>query len=298
MLLPIGDDAAALSFNGTLVTSVDMLVEETDVPPGMTMYQAGWKAVVSAVSDLAAKGAAPKYLLVSLGLKPSTDLEDFKQLIAGLYEAAVRYNAAIVGGDINSSSSNVFSVTAIGEADKLIPRDGAKPGDLLAVTGYFGKTYAGLHALLNKRSADNSLLESILKPIAKVREGIAIARSGYASSSIDSSDGLAESLYLLSEASGVGFEVREMPLDPIARDYCSKNDLDVFDATFYGGEEYEIVFTFKREYSREMEETLKNVGSSLLVIGEAIEQQVVRFVSQDVEKIIERKGWQHFISQR
>ncbi|MEM2225547.1 MAG: thiamine-phosphate kinase [Candidatus Caldarchaeum sp.] len=294
LVLPGGDDAAAFWFNGLLVTCVDMLVWETDVPPTMSWRQAGWKAVVSAVSDAAAKGARPKYLLLSLALNPSTDFEQFQDLIEGAVEAAQTYNARIIGGDLNEHSLNTASVTVLAHAERIVGRNGARPGDLLATTGLFGKTYAALHAIINQRPAEPDVLESVYRPEARVEEGVALATSGGVSACLDSSDGLAESIYLLSESSGVGFLIDKLPLDSSAEKYCLKNGINPFDAVFYGGEEYELVFTVKRGWEDVVADSLLRTGRRLHVIGRAIEQQTIKFLEDGVERSIERRGWQHF----
>ncbi|MCS7110068.1 MAG: thiamine-phosphate kinase [Candidatus Caldarchaeum sp.] len=293
-LLPPGDDAAAYWFNGMLVTSVDMLVWDTDVPPGMTHRQAGWKAAVSAISDVASKGGKPKYLLLSLGLNPSTEFKDFQELLEGLRDAAQKYGANIIGGDLNEHHTTSISVTVIGAANHLISRKGAGPGDLIATTGLFGKTYAGLHALLNSKNADEKILEAVYLPQARVSQGLALAASGGVSSCIDSSDGLAESLHLLAEMNNVGFEVDSLPIDPAAEKYCRENNISMFDAVFYGGEEYELVFTVKKGWEDVVEQALKKAGGRLIRLGRVTKEPSILFRRGEGAVPVERKGWQHF----
>jgi len=289
-LLPPGDDAAAFWFTGQLVASVDTLVWETDVPPRMTFRQVGWKAVTAAVSDLAAKGARPKYILLSLSLKPSTEFSEFLELVNGAQEASKKYGATIAGGDINESSSPSISVTALGSSEKLLSRVGASPGDKLATTGLFGKTFAGLHAALNSRPCERELSEAVYSPVARVEEGAALAQCGGVSACIDSSDGLAESLHQLSEVNDVGFIVDSLPLDSSAQRYCVDNNLDTVEAVFYGGEEYELVFTVKPGWRNVVEKALERLGKEVVWIGSVSEERGVYFQGKPVE----RRGWQHF----
>jgi len=289
-LLPPGDDAAAFWFTGQLVASVDTLVWETDVPPGMTARQAGWKAVTAAVSDLAAKGARPRYILLSLSINPSTEFNDFVELITGAQEAAKKYGASIAGGDINETSSPSISVTALGSSEKLLSRVGTCPGDMLACTGLFGKTFAGLHAAMNSRPVEQVLSEAVYFPVARVDEGVALAGCGGVSACIDSSDGLAESLYQLSELNRVGFMVESLPIDSTAQKYCVDNMLDVVEAVFYGGEEYELVLTVKPGCRNFVENALERLGGRVVWIGSVIEEQGVFYRGKPVE----RRGWQHF----
>jgi len=292
--LPPGDDAAALWYSGMLVTSVDTLVWETDVPQDLTWFEAGWKAVASAVSDIAAKGATPRYLLVSLGLNPEMEFSDFEKLVQGVGQSCRHHGASIIGGDLSRQSSPTATVTVIGSADKVIPRNGARPGDILATTGLFGKTYAGLHATIYGKTADEELLQSIRRPVARVLEGRLLAESGAVTASVDSSDGLAESIHLLAEASGVGFVVEELPLDSLAEEYCRRNGLDVLEAVFYGGEEYELVFTVKPGWESFLKQLFESRGLRIHFIGRAVEKLGVRVRAPGFEGVLERRGWDVF----
>jgi thiamine-monophosphate kinase len=292
--LPPGDDAAALWFNGMLVTSVDTLVWETDVPQGLTWFEAGWKAVASAVSDIAAKGATPRYLLVSLGLNPAMEFSDFEELVEGVGQSCRHHGASVIGGDLSRQSSPTATVTVIGSADKVIPRNGARPGDILATTGLFGKTYTGLHAIISGKTADEELLQSIRRPMARVLEGRLLSESGAVTACVDSSDGLAESIHLLAEASGVGFVVEEIPVDSIAEEYCRRNGLDVLEAVFYGGEEYELVFTVKPGWESFLKQLFEGRGLRTYFIGRAVEKPGVVVKSRGFERVLERRGWDVF----
>uniref|UniRef100_A0A7C5Y824 Thiamine-monophosphate kinase n=1 Tax=Caldiarchaeum subterraneum TaxID=311458 RepID=A0A7C5Y824_CALS0 len=298
VVLPPGDDASGLWFNGLLITSVDMLVWSTDVPPGMNHYQAGWKAVVSAISDVASKGGQSRYILLSLALNPHTELEQFEQLLEGAEKASHEYGAKVIGGDLNEADTTCISVTVLGCAKNVMSRAGVKPGDTLAVTGLFGKTFAGLHAVMNNVKADPGLLEAIYLPRARMREGIALASSGGVSACIDSSDGLGESLYLLAETNNVGFVVDRLPIDPLAEKYCVDNWLNRVDAVFYGGEEYELVYTVKKGWENIVENALSRVGASFIRIGRATAMQGVQLLDQGRVVEISRKGWQHFQRRR
>ncbi|MDW8084546.1 MAG: thiamine-phosphate kinase [Candidatus Caldarchaeum sp.] len=291
---PAGDDAVAIWFSGLLLASVDMLVWETDVPPGMNHRQVGWKAAVSSISDIAAKGGRPKYLLLSLGLNPEMEFEDFRQLFEGIKDAAKKYGAKIVGGDLNELRTTSVSITAIGSAQQLMSRRGAKPGDILATTGFFGKTYVGLHALLNNNTVEEEILKAVYFPEPRVEEGIALASSGGVSACIDSSDGLAESLHILGETNDIGFAVDFLPADSLAERYCRDKGLDVFDAVFFGGEEYELVFTIKGGWEAVVESALKKVGGRMVKIGRVTTDREIVYLAEGKRVEIPRKGWQHF----
>jgi len=136
--IPFGDDVSAYDIgNGNLaVLKTDMLVAKTDVPRGMSLWQAARKAVVMNVSDFAAKGVKPKVVLVSLGLPKGLNENDIKQIGMGLNAGAREWDAYVIGGDTGEASDLVISISLFGTARKrlLMLRSGAKPGDIVAVT--------------------------------------------------------------------------------------------------------------------------------------------------------------------
>lgn len=295
--LSVGDDAIDIPCPSRILVSIDMMVEETDIPRGMSWRDVGYRAVTSTTSDIAAKGGKPLAYLVSLGLPPNMLLQDFEELWRGVIEAAEIYGGVVVGGDTNTSSKVVIDVACIAEPpERLVSRSGATVGDVVAVTGLFGSHSAGLHALLNniKDEVAVKAIEKMLRPVARIKEGRVISR--YATSCIDSSDGLAESLYTLSESSNVGFTIDSPPVDVIAEKYSEKYSVDLLDLVFYGGEEYELVVTMRPDMwekaCREIEET----GGHLIKIGHVINDPgkiYVKWRSKFIE--LKKRGYTHFI---
>lgn len=293
-ILPKGDDAVAIEFTGKLVVSTDMLVESTDVPPGMDMESIGWKALTMVVSDIASKGATPILYLISLGLPRSMTIEQFEAFWDGIEKAARYYGGTIAGGDTNEAQELIASCVGIGSAERVIPRNGARIGDVLATTGLFGRSAAGLNALLKGiEGVDGSLKHAVLKPIARSKEGVILAK--YATSCIDSSDGLAASLHELAKQSGVGFEVTVPPVDGVAKKFAEKHGLDVFDLVFYGGEEYELVFTVDRNDLEAVRKVLASVNGDLIEIGRVVPKPEGITVFWEGKRVsLEYKGWDHF----
>ncbi len=295
--LPPGDDAADMLFEGRLIVSCDMLAESTDVPEGMSLKDVGFKAITAATSDVAAKGGSPIAYLISLMLPEDMFVEEFQELWAGLEEAAHFYGGRIIGGDLNSGGEIIIDVMCMGRATQTISRVGARPGDILAVTGEFGSQAAGLHALLSGRRGDplsEKVIRSFSKPVARVREGVELARTGAASSAIDSSDGLAKSLYELWRFNNVGFIVDEPPVSREAEEYAERYDVNLFDLVFYGGEEYELVLTIKPALLDVARESVEKIGGRLIIIGRASEDKVIRVKWGDEWRILEDRGYQHF----
>jgi len=266
----------------------------------MTHRQAARKAVVMNFSDLGAKGVRPMAFLSNLALPRDTPIEDVEELAKGFEEGAREYGGYVIGGDTNEGADIIISGVAIGVADeeKLIKREGAEPGDILATTGYFGDTAAAFKMLLEGYEAPKELGETILgsvyAPRARIEEGVALAEAGAATSSIDSSDGLARSLYDLSRSSGLGFRVTQLPISQNARMFAEHTDLDPGALALYGGEEYELVFTVNPEKLGKARDALRKVGCTFIEIGEVTEENEIIHVEDGVSRPIERGGWDHF----
>ena len=300
--LGFGDDVSAVELgkDELLVLKTDMLVDKTDVPPSMSLWQAARKAVIMNVSDLATKGAKPIALLVALGIPKSFTREDIVQIGKGLNSGAREYDTFVLGGDTNEASDLVISCAMFGTCrpQELLKREGARPGDILAVTGNFGKTAAGLKALLENLSVPSNLkkplLDAVLMPKARLKEGLALAASGTVTASIDSSDGLAWSLHELSKASHVGFLVEKLPAAREAAEFAEIHKLNLTELCLYGGEEYELVLTVKPELWDKALNTVRKVGGNLIRIGKTIEERSMQLKTEEGVIPIEARGWEHF----
>jgi thiamine-monophosphate kinase len=303
MPIPFGDDVSACNMgNGNLaILKTDMLVDKTDVPLGMSLWQACRKAVVMNISDFAAKGVKPIAMLVSLGLpKNLATAKSAEQIGKGLNAGAHEYNAHIIGGDTNEASDLVINISLFGTAKKntLMLRSGAKPDDLVAVTGLFGKTAAGLKILVEGLKApkkiSKTLVDSVLMPYARLKEGSALSQTKAVTASIDSSDGLAWSLHEIAKASNVGFLINNLPTAKQAERFAKINKLDPLELTLYGGEEYELVLTVKPKLWKKAEKAVERVGGKLFPIGKVTAEKQVLLEINGKRRIIETRGWEHF----
>jgi thiamine-monophosphate kinase len=304
MPVPFGDDVSAYQIdnNQLSILKTDMLVGKTDVPPGMNLWQAAHKAVVMNISDFAAKGVKPKVMLVSLGLPRKLTRRDIQEIGKGLNAGAREYGAYFIGGDTGEASDLVISLSLFGIAKKnaLMLRSGAKPGDLVAVTGSFGKTAAGLKILLDGFKAHGEirkiLVESVLMPHARLKEGLALSKTKTVTAAIDSSDGLAWSLHEIAKASNVGFLIEKLPTAKEVEKFAKTNRFDVSELTLYGGEEYELVLTIKPKLWRKAEKAVEEVGGKLLPIGRVTAERQVLLEIDGKRQAIEARGWEHFKS--
>ena len=302
VLLPYGDDASAIPVDaGAVVLKADMLVRATDAPRGMSFRQIAMKAVTSTVSDLAAKGVKPEVLLVSLALPRGTTSRQVKELALGLSEAADHYGACILGGDLNEGSDLIIDCIALAQADpgRLIPRSGAKPGDIIATTGSYGNPPAALKLFQEQleidlpKSVTAKLREALYEPKAHLGEGMALA--GIACASIDSSDGLAWSVHEIAEMSRVKAVLTDIPISPEAIQFAEKAGMNPLNLALYGGEEYNLIVTVNPKNWRKAQGAVKAVGGRLHRIGYITRGEGVYLKDEKDGEIreIEPKGWEH-----
>ncbi len=297
---PLGydEDVAAipLSRRSWIITKTDMLVGSTDVPPGMTLEEAATKSVVSTVSDFASKGVQPRALMVSVGLPGPAEIRSVQMIARSLARAAEEYRCKIIGGDTNQANDLVIDVLGVGMANpnNLIRRNGAKVGDIVAVTGPFGKTASGLRILksgrLRRTGKYPSLVRAVRRPKARLSEGIALGRSHKVTSSIDSSDGLAWSLHQIAHASQVGIRLNTIPIAREVKEFAREKRLSATELALYGGEEYELVITVRPEgfpSLRKQIPTLRTIG--IVETGRHVMAQL-----EGKRVLIKEKGWEHF----
>jgi thiamine-monophosphate kinase len=219
-----------------------------------------------------------------------------QNIARGLGQAAREYHCKIIGGDTNQADDLVIDIVGVGLAKpkELVRRDGARPGDIVAVTGPFGKSSAGLRILKSKQKKDlvkyPSLVRAARRPEARLTQGIILAKSHGTSSSIDSSDGLAWSLHQIADASMVGISLHNIPVAAEVESFAKEHRSSALELALYGGEEYELVVTIKPERFNK----LKRRVPSLKKIG-IVEKK--RFgVSAQIggkQVTVEARGWQH-----
>jgi thiamine-monophosphate kinase len=295
------EDAVGVPLNDeAIIVNSDMLVGSTDVLPGMSASEIAWKAGVMGLSDLAAKGAMPLGVIVSLGLPVDTEANFAAAIVGGLNSVCREHDTYYLGGDTNQCLDLVIDCTAIGKVPQkyILRRSGAKPGDLIATTGEFGYTGALFEALLRGYSEPIELVEQIrqsaLRPKARLKEGQILAQGGFVSASIDSSDGLAWSLHELAAASRVGFQLDKVPIPEICKKFATMNELNPIDLALYGGEEFELIVTIPPDKWEKAVTAIEKVGGSLVRIGTILEEpeKVLRIDDRDIP--IEPKGYEHF----
>ena len=258
MEVGVGDDAAVLrpSPGRRLVATTDVLVDGVHFRAGLSEPEDwGWKAVAVNVSDVAAMGAEPRWLLVALTVPHGTGVERLDRVYAGMAEACTAFGVALAGGDTSTGPALSLAVTALGEADRVVTRAGARPADRLVVSGPLGAAAAGLALLQRGDPAAAELLDRFphlaaahRRPWPDLAAGPRLAAAG-ATAMIDVSDGLAGDALHLAEASGTGLEVHDAAL-PLAAGVAEAARLlgrDPAALALGGGEDFVLATALPRD---------------------------------------------------
>jgi thiamine-monophosphate kinase len=293
----IGDDIAVFPLGRVkLALKLDMLVESTDVPRGMTYRQAARKAVAMCVSDFASKGVKPAAFMVSLGLRRGTTQAQVKELGEGFLDAEREWRVKMVGGDTNEAGELVIDCAMAGLAGDVVTRRGARPGDALVVGGPFGYPPSGLRLLEGKAHAEGEFrrtcLASVFEPDPHLEGGLALAP--YLTSSMDSSDGLSRSLHTLAEMSRVGFDLDSLPTGKGVEEFALANGLDSEKLVLAGGEEFFVVGTAMQTDLERARRAYKRAGGELIVIGKVTSTPGRVTLRRGTKpKLIADEGWTH-----
>jgi thiamine-monophosphate kinase len=281
------DDAALVDVPGgpPLLASVDSVVEGVHVDLSLcSPGDVGWKALMGALSDLAAMGATPLGALVALCV-PGGSGEGALVLgvMEGVAEASAAAGCPVVGGDVSGADVLMVAVTVLGTVPEggrpPVGRSGALPGDVLLVTGACGGSAAGLRELRSGREG-TAASEAYRRPVARLQEG-ELARMGGAHAMIDVSDGLALDLHRLADASRVGFEIGSVPVAPGA----------TLDEALGGGEDYELLVAVDHGRIEALSSAFAAGGlRTPLPLGVLTADPGVRRLGGEP---VERAGWQH-----
>jgi thiamine-monophosphate kinase len=267
----IGDDAAVVepARGEQDVITTDSLVEHIHFRRDWTVARSiGAKAVAVNLSDLAAMGATPRVVLLSLILPPALPLDDFDALVDGVVTEAAGAGAALIGGNISRSPGPlVVDVTAMGSVGRrrVLTRAGGRPGDELYVTGSVGAGAAGLAILTagvaraGLAAEEAACVARYEHPAARVRCGRVVAASRAASACMDLSDGLADAARQIAQASGTGVELEAeaIPVSPGAARWLERPGVDPVEAAIAGGDDYELLFAVSPRRRRAFLSTLR-----------------------------------------
>jgi thiamine-monophosphate kinase len=311
--LGVGDDCAILDPGGDtlLLATCDSQVEGIHFTlRTSTPAQIGRKALAINLSDIAAMGGEPRYALVSLILPAKIPIAILDGVYAGLREEGERFATAIVGGNVAGAGGGeqlIIDITLLGsvERGRAIRRDGARPGDILCVTGSLGDSAAGLHTLLHPSETYPQDAQAIVQaihrtPRPRVLEGRVFSRLGpqVITGMLDISDGLSGDLTHLCERSHVGawLDLARLPLSPALHAVAASAGHDPLQWALHGGEDYELLFTVAPDQVEAVRAAMKEeIGTPVTVIGEMMPAEMgIRARSSDGRVVsLEVASWDH-----
>jgi len=304
----IGDDAAVLKHNHEIVVTTDLLVEGVHFDLAyMPLKHLGYKAVMVNLSDVYAMNAKATQITVSIACSNRFTVEVLEEIYAGIHHAATLYNVDVVGGDTTSAIQGItISITAIGTVakEKIVYRSGAKPNDLMVVSGDLGGAFMGLKVLQREQEVfkvnpNNQpdlepyayIVERQLKPEARKDIPELLEKLGVLPTSmIDISDGLSSEILHLCKNSSTGATLYEekLPLDQSVISACEEFELDSTTVVLNGGEDYELLFSIdQKDYDK-----IKG-NPNLTVIGHFNEAgEGIHLITRDQLKVpMKARGW-------
>ena len=314
-LVGIGDDAAVIPVGGStgedlsgdaIVISVDAQVEGVHFRPEWIGYHDLARRLLHiGFSDIAAMGARAQYALVSVEAGSGCEQADLDAFTDGMQSGLEEVGARLIGGNVSARGGGFSAhVTAIGRQKQsyLLYRSGAHSGDGIYVTGHLGSASAAIRALsaptIKNQTIPQSLLEAYRHPRAHLREGLALAESGWATAAIDISDGLSADLGHLCGASGIGaiIELEDLPISDALRSWRANDPQGVHDWALRGGEDYVLLFTAPADPAKEalMRRNFAEIGASFWRVGTATSETQLRSRRAGQIRPLEPRGYDHF----
>lgn len=300
LLIGIGDDCAAWKCSGKIqLATVDSMVEGVHFTlDTASWWEIGWKSLAINLSDIAAMGGAPRYILVNVALPPDTDADGICQAYKGMIELACQSQTAIVGGNISSAPQVSITITVIGESvnEHLLKRSAAKPGDVIAVTGWPGSAAGGLAMLLQNLQFDDEsafyFKNAFLHPVPRLTEGQTLVKNGILAG-IDTSDGLLADLRHICEASKAGarIHIENVPVHELLKKNFGDKALEM---ALSGGEDYELLFTGNADIVNKIKGQLE---IPVNIIGEITGGNAgkIDLIDADGKPVkMAKAGWTHF----
>lgn len=310
VIVGVGDDCAVyeISRGKYLLATCDMLVEDVHFSrKTASPFLIGCKAVASSLSDIAAMGGRPLFVLASVGLPVSTPQEFAVDLYVGIRSICRDFGVALVGGDtVRSPDKVLIDISMLGDCPtgRFILRSGAKTGDAIVVTGTLGDSAAGLHLLTGRLTETDTecrsrLVEAHIAPEPRSRESLFLTENFNLHAMIDISDGLAGDLGHICERSNVGARIRveAIPISTPLRDLCGRAGVDPLSYALAGGEDYELLFTLDpKEFELLKTGWPDEFDTPISQIGEiADDLKGIRIVSPDGgERPLDIRSHDHF----
>ena len=309
----IGDDSAVVDLTHytnqyTLITT-DLLIEDQHFSfKFINPYLLGRKSVIVNISDIAAMGGIPKFLLLSIGLNPNFMFDDLKELLRGIKEVCNEYKINLIGGDTVGSKRLVISITLLGSRNNnlILPlRSNAKIGDNIFVTGFVGDSGLGLKILVETQciasllgEERNYLIQRHLNPTPRLKESLVLSENVSRFSMIDISDGLFSEINHIAQESNVTMKVYldKIPISTQLKNVCGKLKLDPIEFALFGGEDYELLFTCEENESTIKQLLKRHSLADVKLIGKVVEKghQIIFLDETGKEVHFKDKRFNHF----
>jgi thiamine-monophosphate kinase len=297
--LGIGDDAALWSPRAgyETVLTCDWFLEGTHfLREKHPADSVGWKCLARAVSDIAAMGGEPRCFLLSLALPQACTGKWLNGFLAGLRRAQVALGCVLAGGDTTRSERILINVTVVGEVrrGKALRRSGAKPGDIIFVSGRLGEAELGLRHVRQARravSTSDPLLRKHLYPEPQLELGAWLAKTRIGTAAMDVSDGLSTDLARLCEASGVGARIEAEQVLRIAP-HTAGNNAAKLKLALHGGDDYELLFTVAPRNARRVPTSFR--GVKLTRVGAIRRDKLLMVHANGDEQVLDAGGWDPF----
>ncbi len=301
----VGDDAAVVDFpsHHSLVISSDVLVDGVHFRDGVTTSpeDVGWRAIAANLSDLAAMGATPLGITVSLSLPSTVSVAWIEGVYQGLSECLQQYKTLLWGGDVTASSVITLAITAIGKVQpqRVIRRQDAQVGDVILVTGDHGLSRAGLELLFHperQQELEATAREKLIKAHQRPKPRLDIVplletiQPPFRIGGMDSSDGLADAVIQICQASGVGATIKQSHL-PIPKEVVPWVGLQqALQWSLYGGEDFELVLTLPPQQAQQLQRSLNGTAT---IMGEITADSTITLEDSEVSLDL-TQGFQHW----
>jgi len=297
----LGHDVGVVEWGDDyLVVTTDVVNQKTHIPAGASPTQIGWYATAVNLSDIAAAGARPLGFVAALSMPADTDVEFLRGLAQGIEECAREFGIAVLGGDTKESPVLSIAGTAFGRVrkDRILLRTGAKPGDVIVVTGDLGRAGHAAKLLEQPTALRSDALNELLRPYPRIAEGLFLSESGAVTSCMDLSDGLGVSLAQLASMTRLSYQI-EFDALPLYRGLTTLPPAVAKDVALYYGGDYELLATVRADAIGSLLErwpTTAPRGQRLTVIGKVAASGGNVLITKTGKEPLLGKGWEHFRS--
>ena len=297
----LGHDVGVVEWGGDyLVVTTDVVNQKTHIPAGASPTQIGWYATAVNLSDIAAAGARPLGFVAALSMPADTDVEFLRGLAQGIEECVREFGIAVLGGDTKESPVLSVAGTAFGRVrkDRILLRTGAKPGDVIVVTGDLGRAGHAAKLLEQPTALRSDALNELLRPYPRIAEGLFLSESGAVTSCMDLSDGLGVSLAQLASMTRLSYQI-EFDALPLYRGLTALPPAVAKDVALYYGGDYELLATVRADAIGSLLErwpTTAPRGQRLTVIGKVATSGGNVLITKTGKEPLLGKGWEHFRS--